>query len=359
MICEKLKDINYLNEKISELKKENNSADIQLLEKTVGALGLVELLSLNNVDFIFKGGTSLILLLDDIKRFSVDVDILTDMDEKTLEEVFEQIVESSNVFKGFDIDERNNESSKRMKLKHYRFYFDSVQDGSEKYVLLDVAFETNLYSKTIKKKITCKKLDIESKIEVKLPSPESVLGDKLNVLGPNTTGISLDSHKDLECIKQLYDVSNLFDTITSVEDVRESFIKISTRELAYRKLDSLTYEDVLADIEKYLLDIIYLKSMEWINKLAGGLRKGKSYLLVKNYVLEIDGALAASKILYLISLIRNDGKLERYIPEEFNDMDFDLSSIDQTKHRRLKFIKKSNKEALFYLLKYENYNKVM
>ena len=31
----------------------------------------------NGLDFIFKGGTSLVLLLNDLKRFSVDVDIIT------------------------------------------------------------------------------------------------------------------------------------------------------------------------------------------------------------------------------------------------------------------------------------------
>lgn len=59
------------------LKKENPSADLQLLEKTIGALYLLENLVNEGLEFIFKGGTSLVLLLNDLKRFSVDVDIIT------------------------------------------------------------------------------------------------------------------------------------------------------------------------------------------------------------------------------------------------------------------------------------------
>lgn len=55
------------------MKKENASADIQLLEETIGELYLVENLANEGLEFIFKGGTSLILLLNEIKKFSVDI----------------------------------------------------------------------------------------------------------------------------------------------------------------------------------------------------------------------------------------------------------------------------------------------
>jgi predicted nucleotidyltransferase component of viral defense system len=40
------------------------------------ALYLLEQLQLSGLDFIFKGGTSLILLMKEPKRFSVDIDII-------------------------------------------------------------------------------------------------------------------------------------------------------------------------------------------------------------------------------------------------------------------------------------------
>lgn len=81
MLAEQIKNKQYLEETIKTLKQENSSADIQLLEKTIGALYLIESLANENIDFIFKGGTSLVLLLKAIKRFSVDVDIITDENE--------------------------------------------------------------------------------------------------------------------------------------------------------------------------------------------------------------------------------------------------------------------------------------
>ena len=78
MLASKISNKEFLTETIKTLKKENPSADIQLLEKTIGALYLVESLANEGLEFIFKGGTSLVILLNEIKRFSVDVDIITE-----------------------------------------------------------------------------------------------------------------------------------------------------------------------------------------------------------------------------------------------------------------------------------------
>ena len=64
MLIEQIKEKSFLEKSIQKLKKENPSADIQLLEKTIGALCLVENLVKENLDFIFKGGTSLVVLLN-------------------------------------------------------------------------------------------------------------------------------------------------------------------------------------------------------------------------------------------------------------------------------------------------------
>lgn len=353
MILDKLQDLNFLNSKISELKQISKGVDIQLLEKTIGALAIVELLSINDVQFVFKGGTSLLLLLG-LKRFSVDVDIITETGQAELEKTFQKIVDESIFFDHFEIDERDNAASKRMKLKHYRFYFTSIQDGSKKYILLDVAFESNVYSKTLKKNIKCDELEIDSDVNVILPTIESVLGDKLTVLAPHTTGIQYDSFKELEMIKQLFDVSNLFDSANDIKEIKESFISIANREIAYRKLENISHEDVLLDIQEYCEDIIYLKNNELFTKLARGLTKAKSYLIAKNFVLDIDGLCNTSKILYLTSLIKNEKQIERYSKDKFDADKIDISEFDKTKQKRLKTIKKVSNEAFYYLAKFEN-----
>jgi len=55
--------------------KAAGAVNAQIFERCVHALELVERLSQAGLDFIFKGGTSLILHLEPVRRLSVDVDI--------------------------------------------------------------------------------------------------------------------------------------------------------------------------------------------------------------------------------------------------------------------------------------------
>lgn len=70
------------------------------------------------LNFIFKGGTSLVLLLDEIKRFSVDVDIITEEDKEMVETVLNKIIESQDLFKRVEENIRENAASQRMNLQH-------------------------------------------------------------------------------------------------------------------------------------------------------------------------------------------------------------------------------------------------
>ncbi len=278
MLAEKIKNKQYLEETIRILKKENPSADIQLLEKTVGALYLVESLVNENLEFIFKGGTSLVLLLRKIRRFSVDVDIITQESEDIVKDVLENIIKHQNLFTRYEENIRKNSASQRMKLQHYKLYFNSITDNSQKYILLDIAYESNKYPKVIEKKIENTKLNINSDLFVKMPSIESILGDKLTVLAPRTTGIEYDSNKELELMKQLYDVDKLFDEAEDVNIIRESFINIANREINYRKLKEVTYREVLEDIEDFAKDVIYRK-----NKQRSILLFNKNHEIEKNF----------------------------------------------------------------------------
>jgi hypothetical protein len=62
---------------LNELKKQNPKINPPLLEKMIYALSLVEALKIKGLDFIFKGGTSLVLMLDSPQRLSIDIDIVT------------------------------------------------------------------------------------------------------------------------------------------------------------------------------------------------------------------------------------------------------------------------------------------
>ena len=347
MLAEQIRNKELLEKSINELKNENPAANLQLLEKTIGALYLVENLANNGLNFIFKGGTSLVLLLNDLKRFSVDVDIITEESKEKVLQCINNIVQNNDLFTRFEENIRENSASQRMDLQHYKFFFESATDDSEKYILLDIAYEDNKYPEIITKRIQNDKLKVASELEVKLPSIESILGDKLTVLATKTTGISYNSGKELELMKQLYDVDKLFNESKDVKIIRESFIDIATRELKYRKLLEVTYDDVLDDIEDFCNDIILL-NQENIEKINSGMKSLKNFILEKNFLIDIEVLTAASKVLYLINLIRNrKSTIEKYSENSV------ISEIDIPSEykKRLNKIKKYNKEAYYYILK--------
>jgi len=73
-------------------------SDPGIIEKTIMALTLLEQLAIENLQFVFKGGTSLILLLQRFNRFSLDIDILLRQRPTDLETSFDRICERG-VFK--------------------------------------------------------------------------------------------------------------------------------------------------------------------------------------------------------------------------------------------------------------------
>ena len=63
---------NYTSEHIAMLQKKTG-ADPSILERTVFAFGLLEAIRSVGLPFIFKGGTSLLVLLKNPKRLSTDI----------------------------------------------------------------------------------------------------------------------------------------------------------------------------------------------------------------------------------------------------------------------------------------------
>jgi predicted nucleotidyltransferase component of viral defense system len=81
-----------LNEKwIKDIAKKQKSDPI-LVEKVVRALYLLETLKLTNLKFIFKGGTALMLMLPEPKRFSIDIDIIVPDKSQDIESYLNQVI---------------------------------------------------------------------------------------------------------------------------------------------------------------------------------------------------------------------------------------------------------------------------
>jgi len=82
----------YTIEWITSLRnKLGKRIDPKLIEKVIYALTFLEQLHLHNLNFIFKGGTALLLATEVPKRFSIDIDIITEHSEEEIITILEKI----------------------------------------------------------------------------------------------------------------------------------------------------------------------------------------------------------------------------------------------------------------------------
>ncbi len=234
-------------------QKDHRRIDKIILEKMIYALHLLERLKSNGLEFVFKGGTSLVLLLKEGNRFSIDIDIISNTDRIDLEHVLQRVVESSN-FTAVELDEHRSYMPGVPKA-HYKFKFDSNRQGSGT-ILLDVLIEDSIYPEMIEKPVISKWIDTNKETLVTVPSIDAITGDKLTAFAPNTIGIPYFKGKDkqpfaMEICKQLFDLSKLFENIKNIEVVAESFKVFAKHEIDYRKNENpdveLTPKMVLQD----------------------------------------------------------------------------------------------------------------
>lgn len=328
-------------------------ADPDLIEKVTKALHLLESLTQTDLKFIFKGGTSLLILLDKMHRFSIDIDIIVedDRDSVDLNLILDQVVSTSSIFERYE--EQNRGSIKNIPKAHYKVFYNSAIADSEGYVLLDILFEKSKYLETVEMDINCDFIKYKNPERmIRMPSVDCILGDKLTAYAPNTTGIPYNHDKELEIIKQLYDVANLFDCMNNIETVRETFRGIAEQELEYRKLNgNLTYIDILDDIFD-TSSILTCKGIvnedeKTFKLLENGVKSIRTYVFSENYIIE-KAVNSASKAAYLSLLLKNDiNTVERYNPK-INVKELKMST---KRHKLFRNIYKYDAEAYFYWYK--------
>lgn len=79
--------------------------DPSMLEKCIYAFALLGHLQESGLPFLFKGGTSLLLHFDEIRRLSIDIDILSTAPSDELEQALTSI-SGETPFIGYEEDER-------------------------------------------------------------------------------------------------------------------------------------------------------------------------------------------------------------------------------------------------------------
>lgn len=250
-----IKDKCFTKEWLEQFKKQKDHRRIDkiILEKMIHALHLLERLKANGLDFVFKGGTSLVLLLKEGNRFSIDIDIICKVERNDLEEILNKVIDTSH-FTKWKLDEHRSYQPGIPKA-HYKFSFDTKQQGSGT-IMLDVLIEDSIYPALAELPVHTKWIETEKATLVTVPTIDAITGDKLTAFAPSTIGIPYFKGKDkqpfsMEICKQLFDLSKLFEHISDIEMVAKSFMAFAKQEINYRKKgtpeNDLTPEKVLQD----------------------------------------------------------------------------------------------------------------
>lgn len=337
--------ITYTKEWLDDLAKIFPKKDPGLVEKVVMALSLVEQIAKNEIPFIFKGGTSLLLILGDLFRFSIDVDIVVSPGIKILDS-FPKIIDQG-LFYRFDEDKRDQNN--QVPKSHFKFYYKShYKTMQEEYVMLDILYQDEPYKELLQKPVMSKILKTEEPYPlVQVPTVDGILGDKLNAFAPRTLGIQFGSRKELEINKQLFDIELLFDRMSSVSAVRESYHRTGGNAVAYYSDRRFSKEEVLADTFETCLIIGFqgTRERELFDELVLGLKKLEGYVPGGKFNLP-QAIRASSKVAYLTKLLSAEGH-ESYV---YFDESKNLSemNIGSTEFNRLNKLKKINEEAFFY-----------
>ena len=341
-------------------KKEHKGINVTILEKMVHAFSLLEHLKIEGLDFVFKGGTSLVLLLEAGNRFSIDIDIISSIEREPLEKILDAVVANSH-FKSHTLNERRSYKEGVPKA-HYTFEFDSVYNPNVPgTILLDILFDSPHYPELIESSVEIPWLSVDEPIiSIATPSVNSICGDKLTAFAPETIGIPYykgDQLFTMEICKQLFDLGKLFENITDMSIVKTSFSAFAKAELSYRSSDkdfgkrNLKETDVLWDSINTCAIIAKRernptketkKKFEDINL---GIRSfGSAFLMTGNF--RIEEALAASaRVAYLNAILLQDEikEIEYYEGQDINEL-----NVEKEDWVFLNKLKRQPDKSIFY-----------
>lgn len=222
---------------INAKRRELGGCDPAILEKCVHALTLLGYLAETGLPFLFKGGTSLLLHLPQTRRLSRDIDIVCGEPAAAVDAVVARI----GGLAPFLRQEEDQRGARGLpQRRHFKFFYRSaLPPHAEQEVLLDVVEERAEVHAVVRRPIGTGFLAARREVLVRVPTIESLLGDKLTAFAPTTVGVPLrkedGSAADVQQIaKQLFDTGVLFETATDFAQVARSYDAICALESGYR-----------------------------------------------------------------------------------------------------------------------------
>ncbi len=326
----------------SDNLREKYRKDPGLLERVLYAMGLLEAITCVGMPFIFKGGSSLMLMFDHPLRLSTDIDIMVDPGI----DVDHYIEEAAKIFPFLSYTEDRRIGKNKIEKRHFKFIYHSPLRNELFYILLDVVFAESVYPATEQREIKNDLLVTEgAPVTVNIPSPDCILGEKLTAFAPHTTGVPFGIDKEMEIIKQLFDIASLTDIAENFSNTAETFNKVVKEEIGYRDRD-ITREDVLEDIIESAACIIGkgFNAPDEFPYFLKGIQKIGTHVLAPHYQLAVSSE-QACRVMNIASCILTNNIFTQIIdPIPYMQQDFSKS-----KYRRLSYMKRQDPVSYAYL----------
>jgi hypothetical protein len=290
-----------------------------LAEQAVHCLELVAELVAAGLSFQFKGGNSLLLVLDAPRRFSIDVDIATNESAQRIELCIEKAIATNGIFLKWT--KRQHKTKPWLPLSsYYCFYNSHYVSSDEAFIMLDAQLTRSPYA-TRFVPIRCGEL-FKSDYQAEIPLTSSIIGDKLLTLGPRTLGIPVCKGKDAQRLKHVFDVSLLLSTMPSLREIRKSLFACMAHENDLQK-KSLTAAEVLADTVAFCRTVRDFSAMPLPDKAMDpalienitGLPGFAGHLFSKNYNWE-----TLKKDMARVAFVMTAACTERVSDDEFEDV---------------------------------------
>lgn len=242
MISDKCYTLDWIQKKKAEIK----ATDAGILERVIHAFALLGHLKECGLDFVFKGGTSILLHAPEVRRFSIDIDILCAASTDELKRVLDEVGKKPP-FLRYSEDDRGERGLPNR--RHFKFFYQPLLGAD--HVLLDVVEEENVPHVIETKRIYVPFLEFEREVSVNVPTIESLLADKLTAFAPRTTGVPFEPKNGKkpelqQILKQLFDVGELFMLAEDLGVIRSTYRKVFDLENEYRK-GGLQMSDALDD----------------------------------------------------------------------------------------------------------------
>ncbi|HMB00115.1 MAG TPA: nucleotidyl transferase AbiEii/AbiGii toxin family protein [Spirochaetota bacterium] len=216
-----------------------------LTEQAVHCLQLVAELNAAGLPFRFKGGNSLLILLAEPRRFSIDVDIATGVSKAEMKAAVDAVIAKSDIFLKYEIREHKTKPWLPM-ISFYIYYTSHFTRKGENCIMLDAVLKKSPYPGQ-RMAVACGEL-YNSDRTTEVPAVAGLLADKLLTLGPMTLGIPLGKNKEGQRLKHVNDVSLLLTQKPDLDSIRTSIRACLEQENELqRKPRSLTevYQDTL------------------------------------------------------------------------------------------------------------------